>query len=177
MSNNEKAITEYTRSELREFIASVGKSGEDYEQAVERLSALPSEDLYKLLNKTQRAFCAALSEPDCTIKDAARAAGLSDSSDAVLSSAGSRMLRNVKVAAYRRACARDDCRALALTRENCLLRLNSIAVRARRKDDLKNELAALKTMIQVSGVCDIENDGTDITVAISLPGEAQEFAK
>ncbi len=173
----EKDITEYTRAELREFIAGIPASGAEYECGVERLSSLPSEELYKLLNKTQRAFCAALAEPDCTIKEAARAAGLSDSSDAVLSSAGSRMLRNVKVAAYRRACARDDCRALALTRENCLLRLNNIAQRARKNNDLKNELAAVKTMIQVSGVCEVDRDSADITVAISLPAEAQEYAQ
>lgn len=173
----EKDISEYTRAELREFIAGIPGSGAEYERGVERLSCLPSEELYKLLNKTQRAFCAALADPDCTIKKAARAAGLSDSSDAVLSSAGSRMLRNVKVAAYRRACARDDCRALGLTRENCLLRLNSIAMRARKKNDLKNELAALNALIKVSGICDTDKEQPDITVAISLPAEVQEYAK
>lgn len=173
MENN---IEKYTVTQLREYISSVPKSGDEYDTALEKLSSLPTETLYKLLNKTQRLFISAYSKPDCTVTQAAREAGLSDSSDEVLCSSGSRMLKNVKVAAYMRAQAREECRALGLTREKCILGINDLARRARGKGDLKNELAALVELSKIA-LCAEDSGGKNISVTISLPDEENGYAK
>ena len=174
--NEERGLSEFSRKELRDYISSAPKSGHPgYKEAVEKLSELDEELLYELLTSREKKFIEAYTDNGGNATRAAEAAGYSATNKASLSAQGSRTLKSVKVAAYLRACVRDECSKLGLTREKMLLDLNDLRVRARKGNNYKAELGAISAMIKMMGFEAPEQ--TDQTVTVIMGGDAKKYAE
>lgn len=174
--DGERRLCEYSKKELRDYISSAPKSGHHgYEDAVAKLSELDEEVLYELLTAKEKKFIEAYTE-NGNATEAARAAGYSDTSKASLSAQGSRTLKSVKVAAYLRACVRDQCSKLGLTREKILVELNDLRLRARDEKNFKAELGALKEQAKMLGY-EAPEQQTEQTVTVVMGGDVKKYAE
>ena len=174
--DRERRLCEYSKKELKDYISSAPKSGHHgYEDAVAKLSELDEEVLYDLLTTKERRFIEAYVENEGNATEAARAAGYADKNSASLAAQGSRTLKSVKVAAYLRACVREKCSKLGITREKMLLDLNDLRVRARKRNNYKAELGAMSAMIKMLGFEAPEQ--TDQSVTVIMGGDSKKYAE